>query len=75
MIVAALIAAVVLFAEKSETEDKPKKKESAKPLPDAVVIDKDGSRTMTLPAASASTWRTSGKPESTAEIALKSAAA
>jgi general secretion pathway protein D len=39
---------IVLFADKSPNEEA-KKKEMAKPLPDAVVIDKDGSRTLTLP--------------------------
>lgn len=39
---------IVLFSDKSEAEAT-KKKETAKPLPDAVVIDKDGARTLTLP--------------------------
>ena len=38
---------VVLFSDKSATEEK-KKKQEAKPLPDAVVIDKDGSRALTI---------------------------
>ena len=39
---------IVLFSDKSEAEEV-KKKETAKPLPDAVVIDKDGSRPFALP--------------------------
>ncbi len=39
---------IVLFADKSATEEA-QKKETSKPLPDAVVIDKDGSRTLALP--------------------------
>ncbi len=39
---------IVLFSEKSAVEEA-KKKETAKPLPNAVVIDKDGSRALTLP--------------------------
>jgi Flp pilus assembly secretin CpaC len=39
---------IVLFAEKSPIEEA-KKKDTSKPLPDALVIDKDGSRVLTLP--------------------------
>ncbi len=39
---------IVLFSDKSEAEEA-KKKETAKPLPNAVVIDKDGSRPFVLP--------------------------
>ena len=39
---------IVLFSEKSAIEEA-KKKENIRPLPDAVVIDKDGSHTFALP--------------------------
>ena len=39
---------IVLFSDKAATEEA-KKKETSKPLPEAVVIDKDGSRTLTIP--------------------------
>ncbi len=45
---------VVLFSDKAEAI-KAKKKEDDKQLPDAVFIDKDGSKTLTVPAAAGST--------------------
>jgi Flp pilus assembly secretin CpaC len=41
---------IVLFSDKSASEEV-KKKDSSKPLPDAVVIDKDGARTLSIPSA------------------------
>ncbi len=43
---------IVLFSDHQFTEEA-KKQETSKPLPDAVVIDKDGSRTVTLPQTGA----------------------
>ncbi len=43
---------IVTFSDKMETEDA-KKKEQNKPLPDALIIDKDGSKSMIMPSASA----------------------
>ncbi len=47
---------VVLFSEKNAIEEA-KKTETTKPLPDAVVIDKDGSRMLAMPAAANSAPR------------------
>ena len=54
---------VILFSEKSATEEA-KKKENAKPLPDALVIDKEGARVLTLPKT----------PEATAPVPLQNVA-
>jgi len=40
---------IVLFSDKKEVEEAAKK-DTARPLPDAVVIDKDGSHNLALPA-------------------------
>jgi Flp pilus assembly secretin CpaC len=45
---------IVLFADKSASEEA-RAKETAKPLPDAVVIDKDGSKVLSLPQPKAAT--------------------
>lgn len=43
--------AVVLFTDRmEEAREKARNKEAKKPLPDAVVIDKDGSKTLALPS-------------------------
>jgi len=48
---------IVLFSDKMQAEET-KAKEQAKPLPDAVLIDKDGPKTLVLPAESSATTST-----------------
>lgn len=40
---------IVMFSDQAEEQQEAKKKETSKPLPDAVVIDKDGPRALILP--------------------------
>ncbi len=42
---------VVLFADKSSSEEARKREEAAKPLPAALVIDKDGTKSMAMPGS------------------------
>ncbi len=57
---------VILFSDKAEVAEA-KKKETAKPLPEAVYIDKDGSKTLTVPEAQ-SAFSSALKPELMATV-------